>query len=197
MGYDINTLTDGCYEGTTCLINKFDIRDSEKLGSVESQITLAKISMLHQKPLKGNFDFEHYKAIHRFLFGDLYEWAVTVRTVNMSKKGTLFAQADEIETIACAIFERVKKNNCFKGDSFDEFVDDITDLYCATNYLHPFREGNGRTQRVFLSLLANEAGFDLNFSKADTDGLLIATIHAANGVESYLKDILQEIITKK
>lgn len=87
MGYDINALTDGCYEGTTCLVNKFNVRDSEKLGVIESQITLAKISMLHQTPIKGKFDFEHYKAIHRFLFEDLYDWAGTVRKVNMSKKG--------------------------------------------------------------------------------------------------------------
>lgn len=197
MGYDINALTDGCYEGTTCLINKFGIRDSEKLSAMESQITLAKISMLHQKPLEGKFDFEHYKAIHRFLFGDLYEWAGTVRNVDMSKKGTSFAKAEDIEGIAAALFDRVREKNCFIGMDFDGFVENITDLYCVTNFLHPFREGNGRTQRVFLSLLANEAGFVLDFSKADADDLMIATIHAANGVECYLKEILQRITMKK
>lgn len=68
MSYSIDSLTDNCYEGTSCLINKLDIRDQKQLDIMESHITLAKISVLHQNPINGNFDFEHYKAIHKFIF---------------------------------------------------------------------------------------------------------------------------------
>ena len=71
MSYSIDALTNGCYEGTTCLINKLGIRDEKQLDVIESHITIAKISQLLQNPIQGNFDFEHYKAIHRFLFSDL------------------------------------------------------------------------------------------------------------------------------
>lgn len=68
MSYSIEASSDGCYEGTTCLINKLDIRDEELLKKTESAITLAKISYLNINPLPGTYDFAHYRAIHRFLF---------------------------------------------------------------------------------------------------------------------------------
>ena len=194
MSYSIDVSTDNCYEGTTCLINKLDIRDEKQLDIVESHISLAKISLLQQNPLQGEFDFEHYKSIHKFIFEDLYDWAGIVRKVNISKKGTSFAKADEIENIAKACFERLKKRDYFKGLDIETFVDEITDFYCVTNSLHPFREGNGRTQRVFLSQLSENAGYEIDFANADTDKLMMATIQASSGVDIYLKETLKEII---
>ena len=75
MSYSIDALTDNCYEGTTCLINKLNITDEETLKNVEAAITFAKISELEQTPIDGNFDFEHYKSIHKYIFEELYDWA--------------------------------------------------------------------------------------------------------------------------
>ena len=97
MGSSIDAITADCYDGTTCLINKFDIKDDKQLSLIEGQITFAKGSELERNPVKGNFDFEHYRAIHKYLFDELYEWAGKIRTVDMSKKGTNFAKANEIE----------------------------------------------------------------------------------------------------
>lgn len=194
MSYSIDAITDNCYKGTTCLINKLDIQDEKQLDIVESQITVAKISILQHNPIEGNFDFEHYKAIHKFIFEDLYDWAGIPRTVDISKKGTLFVEAKNINEIATACFERLKNHNYFKDLDTDNFVEKITDFYCVTNILHPFREGNGRTQRVFLSQLALNAGYEMNFANIDTDELIVATIQAANGVDTNLRDVLREII---
>lgn len=196
MSYNIDSLTDDCYKGTSCLINKFNIQDERQLELIESQITLGKISMLLKNPLNGNFDFNHYKAIHKFIFEDLYEWAGNIRSVNLSKKGTVFVKADEIEKIAEACFKRLKECNFFKDLQFDDFIDGITDFYCITNNLHPFREGNGRTQRVFLSQLITNAGYSIDFYNIDADELMIATIHSANGIDIYLKDIFRKNIKK-
>ena len=195
MSYSIDALTNNCYEGTTCLINKLDIRDEKQLDIMESHITLAKISILQQTPINGNFDFEHYRAIHKFIFEDLYDWAGMPRTVDLSKKGTSFVKAKNIEEIATACFKRLKNENYFKNLDVNDFVEKMTDFYCVTNNLHPFREGNGRTQRVFLSQLALNAGYEMDFSKIDTDTLMLATIHAANGVDTHLKESLREIIS--
>lgn len=111
---------------------------------VESQITVAKISILQQNPIGGNFDFDHYKAIHKFIFEDLYDWAGIPRVVNISKKGTSFVAAKNIDEIATACFEHFKNQNYFKGIDMDE--------------------------------------------------LMVATIQAANGVDTYLKNVLREII---
>ena len=71
MAYSITSITDDCYPGTTCLINKLDIHDEAMLANAEASIVLAKASFLDQHPINGDYDFEHYKQIHRYLFCDL------------------------------------------------------------------------------------------------------------------------------
>ena len=194
MGYSIDPISDNCYPGTSVLINKFDIRDEAKLNEVESVLVSARNAEWLNEPEVSTFDFFHYKAIHQFLFSDLYEWAGQVRTVNISKKGTRFTLAENIERQAELIFKRLEDCNYFKGLPHDEFVDEIVDFYCVTNELHPFREGNGRTQRVFLTQLIRNAGYDINFADMDTELLMIATIQSAQGVTDLLKQIISESV---
>ena len=194
MSYSITTLTDDCYEGTNCLINKFNIQNEEQLAKIEAGITLAKTAELERNPIRASFDFEHYKQIHKYLFEDLYDWAGKVRTVDISKKGTNFTSIENIEDVASACFDRLKNLNYFKNLNFDDFIDNIVDFYCTTNMLHPFREGNGRTQRIFLAQLIRFCSYDINFSEIDTDELMVATIHSANGVTDYLKEIFKNHI---
>ena len=93
-----------------------------------------------------------------------------------------------------AIFVRLAKADCFRHEDFDAFVKHITEFYCDTNLLHPFREGNGRTQRAFLTQLIRYAGYTIDFGSMDMDELMIATIHAANGVTDYVEQIFRETI---
>lgn len=97
MGYSIDPISDHCYPGTSILINKFDIQDEGKLNEVESVVVSARYAEWLNAPKETSFDFEHYKAIHYFLFSDLYDWAGQVRTVNISKKGTRFTPAENID----------------------------------------------------------------------------------------------------
>ena len=189
MPYSIDPLTADCYDGTACLINKFNIRDFSQLSEIEARITFARASELEQHPISGAFDFEHYKAIHRFLFEDIYSWAGQIRTVDMTKKGTSFTKASDIERNAAACFNRLQSMNFFTDLGFQDFVEEIVDFYCTTNILHPFREGNGRTQRAFLTQLIRHAGYDIDFSEIDPDELMIATIYSANGIIDYLREL--------
>lgn len=195
MGYSIDPITSDCYEGTACLINKFDIRDEKKLSQMETLITTAKCKELEMNPIEGDFGFDHYKSIHKYLFKDLYDWAGEVRTFSISKMGTVFTAPQSIETAAQKIFTGLQKENCYIGYDCERFIESIVDLYCSTNMLHPFREGNGRTQRVFLAQLIRHSGHDINFSTIDMDELMIATIQSANGVVDYLRDLFNESIT--
>lgn len=86
MAYNIDPISANCYPGTTILINKFDIRDKDKLNEVESVLSTARYAEWLNSPKNSTFSFEHYKSIHRFLFSDLYDWAGQIRTVNISKK---------------------------------------------------------------------------------------------------------------
>ena len=191
MSYSITALTDNYYAGTNCLINKFNIQNEEQLAKIEASITLAKSAELERSFISYSFDFEHYKQIHRYLFEDLYDWAGKVRTVDISKKGTNFISAENIEDVANACFDRLKSHNYFRNVDFEDFVENIVDFYCSTNMLHPFREGNGRTQRIFIAQLIRFCGYDINFSEIDTDELMVATIHSANGITDYLKEIFK------
>ena len=95
-----------------------------------------------------------------------------------------------------AIFDRLADMDFFRDEGFNAFVKHITEFYCDTNRLHPFREGNGRTQRVFLTQLIRHAGYDIDFGNMDMDELMIATIHAANGVTNYVERIFTESIAQ-
>lgn len=193
MAYSIDSSTEDCYEGTTCLINKLGIRDEKLLEETEGAYTLGKASLLELQPLEGSFDFAHYKRIHYFLFCDLYEWAGKVRTVNLSKKGTAFVPADEIEQCAEACFSRMAQID-FSALSRKEAVAEIADFYNTLNMLHPFREGNGRTQRIFFTQWIRHLGYDIDLSQMDADVLMIATIHGAQGVLDDLLSFFDEML---
>ena len=193
MAYSLNPSSDNCYEGTTCLVNKLGIRDEKKLSEIEAQITFAKAVMLEETPIDDDFGFEHFKKIHEFLLCDLYEWAGQVRTVDISKKRTKFLDAASIESIGTKCFAKVREGY-FENLSFDEFVKRIAEFYNDVNYIHPFREGNGRTQRIYFTQLIRHYGYDINFADVDTDEFMIATIQASSGVMDFLVGFFENSI---
>lgn len=193
MAYSIDASSDHCYEGTTCLINKLDIRNEEKLAEVEAAIVLGKVTRLDQNPIQGAFDFEHYKRIHQFLFCDLYDWAGQIRKIDFSKKGTVFTPANEIQSCADACFKRIQ-SFCADGLSHHELSVEVADFYHTVNMIHPFREGNGRTQRAFFSQWMQHLGYRLDLTAVDPDEFMVATIYAAQGVMDQLVDCFERAI---
>lgn len=194
MPYSLDSMQDGCYENSIVLINKFDIRNEKQLDAMEQSITSMLIAKASIEIPFENVDFDFYKNLHRYVFSDIYNWADTVRKVDMSKKGTNFCPADKIEERGGKIFKRLKENEYLKVFHDDEFIIEFTDLYCDLNILHPFREGNGRIQRLFLSMLVNYLGRNLDFSEIDKDELMIATIKSVSGDIFMLRDIFREYI---
>ena len=192
--YSLEGSQDSCYPDTTVLVNKLDIRSQELLTEAES-VLVTSCSVKLEKTMKfENVDFDYYKSLHRQMFSDLYEWAGTVRNINISKKGTVFCNASDIERLGNLKFEHLKKQNYLKGMKTEMFLDELTDLYHEMNMLHPFREGNGRTLRLFVTLLVRNADKDINFNNADSDLLTIATIRAAQGDKSLLRSVFEEFV---
>ena len=194
MAYSLDSLKDDCYPGTTVLINKLDIRNDKLLAEAEQTITAINYAQIENEFEFVEVDFEYYKNIHKRLFYDIYEWAGMVRSVNLSKKGTAFCEYKEINELAEKRFDRLKRDNFLVDLDFETFVDEFTDLYVDLNYLHPFREGNGRTHRLFLTLLVRNAGYSIDFSRCDLDMLMIATIKSAQGDVGLLRTIISELI---
>ncbi len=194
MKYTIGEHFDGCYEGTSVLINKLGIRDDRELEELESVITTMKITQLIEEGYDGSFTADHYCDINRFIMGDIYNWAGTVRTVPLAKKGTSFHSPENLGRDLGRLFDYLNSQNCFFGLSHDEFAENTADFYSDLNLLHPFREGNGRSQRVLITQLVSRAGHSIDFSRCDKDLLMIATISAAQGVNDYLRQFfLSEI----
>lgn len=192
--YSLEGTHKDCYPDTTVLINKLDIRNQKMLNVAELRIVIS-MTMKIEKEIKfNNVDFNFYKNLHKQLFDDLYEWAGTVRNINISKKGTVFCNSDDIERIGKLKFDRLKSLNFLKNTPKDQFLDELTELYHDLNMLHPFREGNGRTLRLFITLLVRNAGYNLNFSECDSDMLMIATIKAAQGDLSMLREVFSDIV---
>ena len=94
----------------------------------------------------------------------------------------------------CCLCGNKSRFYCIRELPREQFVEELVDLYQRTNELHPFREGNGRTQRTFLTQLAGQAGYQLDFACVDKDELMIATIYAVQGVEEPLKKLFARIV---
>lgn len=194
--YSMNGIQENCYPDTTVLINKLGITQQEQLSLAEQRIVTGIYTMLEARTKFQNVDFEFFKLLHKQLFYDLYEWAGSVRTINISKKGTVFCKAEDIERIGTIKFHNLAKQNYLKGMDKTAFLNELAELYHDLNMLHPFREGNGRTLRLFITLLVRNAGYNMNFDKCDPDLLMIATIKAAQGDISMLRNVLENIIEK-
>ncbi len=121
MAYSLESIGDGCYENSTVLIIKFDIRDGKVLDALEQNITSALIAKATLEIPFENVDFEFYKALHKYVFGDIYDWAGKTRTVNMSKKGTNFCPFEKVEEFGERLFNGLKNQNYLIGLSEDDF----------------------------------------------------------------------------
>lgn len=192
--YSMESTQENCYPGTAVLINKFGLKEQNKLDIVERQIVLLKGAEIERNAVFKNVDFNYYKGIHRQLFEDIYDWAGKVRTINISKKGTVFCKYDKIEKIGQLKFKRLIGLSYLNNMDEISFFNELTELYNELNMLHPFREGNGRTLRLFITLLVRNTGRDISFADCDNDLLMIATIKAAQGDLSLLKSIFESIV---
>ena len=194
MVYSVTSLNKDCYPGTTVLINKLGLKNQEALDNVESVTVALHSAEIESKPSEDPFTFDFYCGLHKRLFGDLYDWAGELRTIDFSKKGTSFYPASDLRELGNAKFARLKDMNDFQGLRRSELVNEITDFYHELNMLHPFREGNGRTQRLFFTLLLHRLGYSISFAECDTDELMMATIYAAQGITTYLHNFFEKLL---
>lgn len=155
------------YPGTSVLRNKAGIREREPFKRFEYEHSASRLRELREKPLAGNFDLDHLKAIHAYIFQDVYEWAGKVRTINISKGDTAFALAPYIENEARKLSASLASETYLHGLEKPQFVERFAHYYAEWNVLHPFREGNGRATREWLVQLARAAGYEFDQTRID------------------------------
>ncbi|MCD7806083.1 MAG: Fic family protein [Lachnospiraceae bacterium] len=146
----------------------------DKLRDFERRLTMLRLSELLDKPVVGKFDFEHLQRIHRYIFQDVYEWAGQVRTVDIAKEN-MFCNVKYIESQAEIIFGGLKSENCLAGLEEEVFIKRLAYYFSEINALHPFREGNGRSQREFIRSLALHNGYIISFAKVNSEDMIKAS----------------------
>lgn len=184
------------YEGTQTLRNRAGIRDPEVLKEFERRVTSIRADQLGERPVRGSFDVEHFKAIHRHLFQDVYSWAGQLRTVDIAKGQTQFApvstSAHTLESWGTSILKNLQNENHLKGLDRERFIDRLTHHMSEVNYWHPFREGNGRTTREFFQQVSNAAGYQLDLRRAEPAQWNRAFAQAEQSTRA-LRDVLDKM----
>ncbi|HSW66451.1 MAG TPA: Fic family protein [Bacillota bacterium] len=179
---------------TGVLKNLLDITTDEELEEAEADITAAAITAIPEEPPLGEFDLEHLQNIHWELFNAIYSWAGEIRDVEIAKGNTRFANSDFIVTAAAEVFRSLHAEDLLKNLERHEYVLRLAYYYSEINILHPFREGNGRTQRVFFSQLAMLAGYRFAWERLDRDENLRVCIAAHGGNETPLAEMLDTLL---
>jgi len=159
------------YPGTNVLRNKLGIRDQDELEAIEVEFGLYGLSRLKARPLNLPIGIPRLKAIHKAIFGEIYEWAGQFRenTGSMQKYRAagypvVYGPSTYIPQEMDRIFAELKAEKNLGGLSLDAFAERAAFFYGEMDGTHPFREGNSRTLRQFFSDLARQAKYELDWS---------------------------------
>ena len=143
------------WPGTNVLKNKLNIYDKEKLKKKETELSFYRQVELMENPIRGNFDIVHLQCIHQYLFQDIYDFAGKFRNVDIEKNACSFVKWQEIGVRLQNEFE-LMNNDLTKVINVYDFAEHLAKYYVEITYIHPFREGNGRSIREFIREYANE-----------------------------------------
>lgn len=174
--------------------NRLGLTDRAALSAAEERLSLTRIDQLKRRRLPGRYDLDHLRAFHWTIFQDVYPWAGQLRTVLIVKAGGSFCLPHLITPTAADLFDRLAAAGHLRGRDRTGFLDGLTPLLAEINALHPFREGNGRTQRAFLTQLARDAGFRLRWETVDRDANIDAARAAADGDLAPLRALLDPVV---
>ncbi len=171
----------------TVLTNKLGITDSAKLAKEEERISKRKAKELFENGMLDKLQagtFSSLKAIHKYLFEDIYDFAGEIRTVNLSKGNFRFAPVMYLQ----AAIDNIDK---MPQSTFEQIVE----KYVEMNVAHPFREGNGRSTRIWLDLIfKKELCKVIDWSKVDKDDYLLA-MERSPIKDTEIKHILKAALT--
>ena len=180
-----------CYPNSEVLKNKAGLKDASALEAFEAAMTFAR----SEEPLPlGRFTARHYCALHRHLFQDVFAWAGKLRTVRLSKDMSTFCYPENIAFELKKLFDWLKWEQFLRGRTEADFAKVAAHFLAELNAIHAFREGNGRTQLTFLALLADRAGYPLDFDRLEPGALLDAMIKSFKGNERPLALVIRKLI---
>jgi cell filamentation protein len=180
---------------TGVLRNHLGVTDADRLRTIEADLTAVALADLAVRVLPGSYDLDHLCGFHREIFSEIYQWAGEVRRVNIAKTG-LFCVHQHIETYSHEVFSALAKENYLRGLSRELFVERLTHYFAEVNAIHPFREGNGRTQRAFFHQLCRMAAWPIDWSSLDPEVNVATSAAALRGDNEPLRYMLDSMIAR-
>lgn len=154
-----------------------------------------RLAQLQRRVLPGTYDMPHLQRFHQHIFGDVYPWAGELRTVSIAK-GDPFCLPQHLESSAGEVFGRLAEADFLRGLDRDRFGDGLTELLADLNALHPFREGNGRTQRAFCAQVARHADHRLRWSAMEPAENVIASRASLRGDNAPLRALIARLLDR-
>lgn len=165
-----------CYPGTRTLRNRLDITDEAVLNQAERDISASAANEIEY--CLPPYDLAALQTIHRQLFDELYDWAGEIRTIDISKDTTRFCTVSRIEPESAKLLNECAHAGWFAGLDREALIVAAAELFGDLNMTHPFREGNGRAQRILFEHLIIHAGFEINWWGVEQQEWIQANIDA-------------------
>ncbi len=165
-----------CYPGTSTLINLLNITDNKTLESAERDITEACVAELEFQTPPYNLDY--LCTIHKQIFQDIYPWAGQLRQLDISRGSTHFCNVNFINRESEKLFVKFSEQHYFEGLKRESLIPLVAEFYGDLNMIHPFREGNGRTQRILFEHIIINAGFEIFWEPVNHEQWVKANIAA-------------------
>lgn len=180
-----------CYPGTTVLKNRLGLQTQDKLDAFEALITAQR----GEEPLpRGRLGYAHYRALHKHLFQDVFEWAGKIRTVRIAKGNSMFCYPEHIDPEMRRLFARLSDDKFLRNLTPSAFARNAAHFLAELNAIHPFREGNGRTQLTYLTVLASAAGHPLALERIQPAAMLDAMVASFQADEAPLAALIEGLI---
>lgn len=169
------------------LLNKLGAKTDQELEEKERRLVAMRMVELRLLPIQGQFDLAHLQHIHRHLFQDIYHWAGELRTIGIMKGKTMFAAPHRIvpefqKLHQALIAERDEERICDRAYIARRLAFYLGEI----NILHPFREGNGRSQREYIVQFAYHLGYWLNFSQTSQQEMIEASEQSSRYADNRL-----------
>lgn len=193
--YDVYSVASSiyCYPDSSVLKNKLDIRDPVLLRKVEADLSTARQAEIFRTPVVGRFTATHLCNIHRKLLGDVYSFAGHFRREDIAKGPTRFVTYSQIKEKLQRLLSQLQQEKWLENVPFEAFAARSAYYMAELNYIHPFREGNGRVIREFMRLLFLHNGYVVQWDAVDVEALLNAMIDSVYDT-AHLEQILKQCL---
>ncbi|UDM10733.1 Fic/DOC family protein [Clavibacter michiganensis] len=176
------------------LINAAGIRDHAELDEAMNDVASFVLAKIYTEPVPARLDLEYLRGIHVRMFGDLLpEIAGRIRDVDVQATGTgiPYCRPDFIEANLDTLFRKLEREDYLTGLDADTFTERLADRWGELSAIHPWRDGNTRSQSMYVAALAQRAGHPIDWARIDVDELRHHRLQAIAGTDRPLADYLR------